>query len=336
MKRLIIFLFLLLLFFLLLLLISPVAAAEKISVSATGFAYQNERDTLSIAQDEAQKQALRNAVEQIGVRVSSYSTVVNQMLQEDELEISAAAVLAVKDKKFKPVIEGNRIKVICTMVVIVDTKDLEGWEPPDLEKRRQAERERDAAKQEVEDIKRSSIMRGIGSAGGAAAEIVTKTLYKTKALLHAGRTQEADEVLSSVIAGGISHAELYYQRGWIAISLRSYRAAVEDFSMAFELSGDVRCLKGKGDALYLCGDYALAVQNYNRVLRRYPQDPATIANRGAAFWSLGNGHLALRDYDEASRLGLEKAQRIRYTLHGQYEPGTLRIRPIARKTLPLC
>lgn len=331
-----ILLFFLLLFFLLLLLISPVAAAEKISVDATGFAYQNERDTLSIAQDEAQKQALRNAVEQIGVRVSSYSTVVNQMLQEDELEISAAAVLAVRDKKFKPVIEGNRIKVICTMTVIVDTKDLEGWAPPDLEKRRQAERERDVAKQEVEDIKRSSILRGIGSAGGAAAEIVTQTLHKTEILLRTGKAKEADEVLSSVIAGGISHAELYYQRGWIAISLRSYRAAVEDFSMAFELSGDVRCLKGKGDALYLCGDYALAVQNYNRVLQRYPQDPATIANRGAAFWSLGNGHLALRDYDEASRLGLEKAQRIRYTLHGQYELKTLKIRPIARKTLPLC
>lgn len=328
--------FLMIIIFLIILLVPSICLSEKITVEAEGYHYVENGETLEVAQDNALKESLRWAVEQVGVRLSSYTEVVNQMVISDEVEVLASALVQVREKKFEPVIEGNRIKIIARIVAVIDTSDLDKWSPPDIERRKQLEKDNGELKEEIDRMKQESLIRSIGTAGGSTAMVVVKVLEKVQPLMNNGDYQVADQVLSDAIKGGVEHAELYYQRGWCDIAFRQYSAAILDFERAFKLSNEPRYLKARGDAYYKLGKYDLALQDYNRVLAKNPEDSTTIANLGAVYWSIGNAQEAVKNYDKAFSLGLEMAGRIRYTLEGQYEKGTMIIKKTARKTLPLC
>lgn len=321
---------------LIILLSSNVCSSEKVTVTVTGFHFVEEGETLEQAQDKAYNDALRRAVEQVGMRISSYSVVINSMIEHDEIETAASAIVQVSNKSFKPIVEEQRIKIAAVITAVVDTKDLDNYEPPDIEHRKRLEKRNDELTAEISRMRKESLIRSIGSAGGSVADITVKVLEKVEPLLRQGQFTVADDILSDAIKGGVRHAELYYQRGWCNMAKRQFAAAKEDFNEAVKISADSKYIKARGDAWFKMGRYDFAMQDYNRVISTNPGDSSSWANRGACYWALGNSKQAVKNYDTAVSLGNDTAARIRQALNGQYDRTSFEIKKTARKILPLC
>lgn len=321
---------------LIILLISNVCSSEKVTVTATGFHLVEEGETLEQAQEKAYNNALRYAIEQVGIRIASYSIVINNMIKHDEIETAASAIVQIITKSYEPVIQEKRIKIIAKVTAVVDTTDLDNYEPPDIEHRKRLEKRNDELTAEISRIRKESLIRSIGNSGGSTADITVKVLEKVEPLLRQGQFDAADDILSDAIKGGVRHAELYYQRGWCNMAKRQFAAAKEDFNEAVKISADSKYIKARGDAWFKMGKYDFAMQDYNRVISTNPGDSSSWANRGACYWALDNSKQAVKNYDMAMSLGNETAARIRQTLNGQYDRVSFEIKKTARKILPLC
>lgn len=311
-------------------------SSEKVTVTAAGQYLISKNEKISEGEQLALKEALRSAIEKVAVRVTSYTKTVNSILEEDIIEMFASSVVKITDKQVRPVVEGDNVVIKVTITAVVDTKDIENWTPPDIEKQRKLESDNRELKEQISRDKRERLMSATGKQSGRSDELAAISINRIQPLIREQRYIEADKILTNTIKGGVEHPELYYQRGWLAMVTRQYGAAAADFDRAFKLSSDSRHLKARGDALFSLGKYDQAMQDYSRVISTNPDDAASWANRGACYWALGNAKQAVNNYDRASELGLEIAARIRYTLRGQYEVPSYKVKPTARKVLPLC
>ncbi len=60
-----------------------------------------------------------------------------------------------------------------------------------------------------------------------------------------------------------------------------------------------------GEAAYMSGNYARAVEHFTRAIKEGADDPATYGNRASAYSYLGKLDEALKDYDTALKLAIE-------------------------------
>ena len=103
---------------------TPVFAAEKI-ISATGMYIAGASESLNDAKQNALQDAMRQAAEQAGVFVNSYSKTHNMELTEDEVTIVATKIIHVTNKKFHvELLSDSEIKVISYIDVVVDTNNI--------------------------------------------------------------------------------------------------------------------------------------------------------------------------------------------------------------------
>jgi tetratricopeptide (TPR) repeat protein len=86
----------------------------------------------------------------------------------------------------------------------------------------------------------------------------------------------------------------------------------------------VSAFYNRGVAYKHKGQYALAIQDYNQVIRLKPDDEDAFNARGNAYYDRGQHDLAMRDYDEAIRLNpndenVFNSRGIAYYSLGQYD-----------------
>ena len=113
------------LIFLFLLMASNFVSAEKVPISATGMYVAGAEESLNSAKKHALEDAMRIAIEQAGVMVSSYSKTKNMILTEDEVSIVASKIIKVKDKRFEvDMISDSEIKVTVHINADVDTDNI--------------------------------------------------------------------------------------------------------------------------------------------------------------------------------------------------------------------
>lgn len=118
------------------------ASAEKFLIEADGYHTVSRKETIEFAEDAAVDNALKWAVEQIGVRISAYSEVVNKVLVEDTVQRFASSVIQIKEKTLTPRIMNDDYRIYAHVVCVVDTADLDKWEPPDVERQRRLEEDK--------------------------------------------------------------------------------------------------------------------------------------------------------------------------------------------------
>lgn len=330
----------------LLLMLSPTVSAEKFTVEAEGYHVLSRNESLDVAEESALKDALRTAVEMVGVRVSSYTEVVNHVVVRDEIEKFASAVIQIQEKSFEPKTENGMIRMNARVVAVVDTSDLEKWEPPDIAMRKQLEldkerlrRENQELNREVSRLKVKDAKLTTGSMGRVSEndKAVQEVLRKAAPLVNVKDHRKAHKLLiKAKYEDGIDSPEITYLIGMCAYHDRKYASAVLTFDEAYKANPLPRYLKAKADALYMDKKYDLAFIAYNNVLKVEPNYGAALANRGATRWTLGDAQGAIRDYDEAIRVGgAPKAAQIRAMLEGLYEKGTYHKKENVREVLPL-
>jgi len=111
-------------FTLLLLMSTPVFAAEK-NINAKGLYIAGASESLNDAKQNALEDAMRQAAEQAGVLVSSFSKTHNMQLTDDEVTVLATKIIQIKDKKFEvELLSDSEIKVIAYIDAVVNTDSI--------------------------------------------------------------------------------------------------------------------------------------------------------------------------------------------------------------------
>lgn len=106
------------------LLTAPALAAEKL-ISATGMYIAGASESLNDAKQNALQDAMRQAAEQAGVLVNSYSKTHNMQLTDDEVTVVATKIIKVIDKKFDvELLSDSEIKVTAYVDVVVNTESM--------------------------------------------------------------------------------------------------------------------------------------------------------------------------------------------------------------------
>ena len=126
------------------------ASAEEFTIEADGYHTVSRKETILEAEEAAVNDVLRWAVEQIGVRISAYSEVVNKVLKEDTVQRFASSVVKIKEKTLTPKVMNDDYRIYAHVVCVVNTDDLDRWEPPDIERQRRLEEDKKRLKSENE------------------------------------------------------------------------------------------------------------------------------------------------------------------------------------------
>ena len=104
---------------------APADAAIQ-TIHATGVCQMGENDTIAGAKDAARNQALRNAAEQAGVYIRSYTATKNMQVTDDQIHVLAAQILKVEDCQFNKTFSNGTLIVEANVVVTVDDSSFEG------------------------------------------------------------------------------------------------------------------------------------------------------------------------------------------------------------------
>lgn len=97
----------------------------------------SEFETLEIAKQRARQKAARNAQEQAGVYIESYTKTRNAQVSEDEIIIIAAGILNIIDAQYKltPLEDGKSILIRAIVEVTIDSEDITKWLEKDIRER---------------------------------------------------------------------------------------------------------------------------------------------------------------------------------------------------------
>lgn len=114
------------LFLSILLFPSSITYAEFVTVEAEGtyLVGDGPNENINLAKELARRDALRNASDQAGVYVQSYTTTRNNVLTQDEVTIVSASILQILSQECVPTVEGNNIRFIYRIKANVDVSHL--------------------------------------------------------------------------------------------------------------------------------------------------------------------------------------------------------------------
>lgn len=101
--------------------------AELKIFTASGNAIVEKDETLDDAKDKAFNRAVRNASEQAGIYVESYTKVRNSVVQEDEITVISSNVIKVNNVEYQPVLynKNGQREIIATITATVDTNEID-------------------------------------------------------------------------------------------------------------------------------------------------------------------------------------------------------------------
>lgn len=105
---------------------ATVICAQEYTIEATGIYMMGDGpdENVNTAKERARTEALRQASEQAGVYVESYSKSQNLSLLCDEIDVVSAQVCKVKRTTIEPQIVNNHIQWKCSITAVVDTSNI--------------------------------------------------------------------------------------------------------------------------------------------------------------------------------------------------------------------
>ena len=114
------------LIFLTMFFFASIAYAEIKNYTGTGEYIMSEYETLDVAKQRAKQKAERNAQEQAGVFVSSYTKIKNFQVQEDEIIAITSGILKILDVQeiLTPQSDGKSILIRVTIKAAIDSDEI--------------------------------------------------------------------------------------------------------------------------------------------------------------------------------------------------------------------
>lgn len=107
--------------------------AEEFIINAEGYHTVSRNETIEEARQIAIKDAIRWGIEQIGIRVKSYTEVIDKVLVEDKVERFLSEVVETKDERTTLKVNGDNIEIIANVTCIINREKLDAWNPEEDE-----------------------------------------------------------------------------------------------------------------------------------------------------------------------------------------------------------
>jgi hypothetical protein len=258
---------------LMLVLFASSASAEEFVIEADGYHTVSRKETIMEAEDAAVNDALRWAVEQVGVRISAYSEVVNKVLKEDTVQRFASSVVKIREKTITPRVMNDDYRIYAHVVCTVNTDDLDKWEPPDVERQRRLENDLRAERERNEKLNNDlKTYKDFAEELGGTKWINREEGPKFRKIMANYRSKKdyrgMKDYCLNVISEGISgEVSVWIALGEAEIKLGEYDTAKESYEKALALckgKNDGTIWEHIGDVYAIKGDYESASQAYSK------------------------------------------------------------------------
>jgi tetratricopeptide (TPR) repeat protein len=280
--------------------------AETKEIVSEGTYVMGDGETPLVAESRAVEQAKRNAVEQAGTYVKSYSQVKHFQIEKDEIEVLASGLLEISILDKKRTMEANAIKFWVKIRAVVT--------PDKIDMTMERIRENGLA-QEFAEIKaayeksQAELAKLKGQLAATKAdrqqqEIIARITVQEKdfqsRLLYAdamrdfsaGRLNEAIEKLMRSISYNPAFAEAYLLRGFVHMKQGKHDKAIPDLDRVIALKPDiVRAYAGRGICYSIKNRHKAAITDLTKALQLNPGFPQELE-------SVIHGHLGRSLFEE--------------------------------------
>ena len=264
----------------------PVANAEI--YTGEGEYAMSKYETPAVAEERAKNIATRNAQEQAGIYIESYSHMKNFDLLEDEIITIASSVLKFVEK---PVIkktfmeDGDTIKIFVTVKVEIDDNEIENYLNRSIDSRTQVN-------SQLEELRKANAEQ-------------EKQIAELKEKLLNTQTPPNEEKITEMFVKEDKNflANQKVEEGWKLYLNKKYREAAEIFNAAAELNPEnFQAYLGRGTALSEIGQSQQALEDLNKAAELNPNFAVTYLNRGAVYADVRKYEKAIEDYNKAIEL----------------------------------
>ena len=303
-------------------LLTAVAHAEVKVYDGEGTYVMSEGENLGVAKERAKADAMRNACEQAGVYVKSYSRSINNELDEDVIEtMTANIVKLVEEPHFFPLeevdnLEGVLIRV--TVKVQIDDADIKRWlNKPEAEKSTlvaQMEALRKANADQERQI--AELKRQLADAKSAEtkAQLTQKFEAEDKVFLSNQKLDEgwklwyqkdfksAVKLFDEAIQLNPNNARAWYGRGTAYGDLKQHEQAIQDLNKALEFKQHEFMYNNRGLAYNNLKQYERAIADFDKAIQLNPNFATAYYNRGLAYLKQQQYEQAIQDYNRAIQL----------------------------------
>ena len=225
------------------LLFMPISHAEIKTYTGVGEYMIGERDTLEIAKQGAKEKAMRNALEQAGVLVTSHSRTEDLELVEDVITSRTGAVLQVREVVY----ERSDLIIKATVKVDIDSEDLnrrlqnsEGNSPKNIPP--------PPVNQENERLYQSN-----------------RKVEEANNLMSAGSFDNVLNLLNEAINLDSNNTAVYEKFGWFYKTKNDYENAIQNYDKAIKLDpNNAVAYFGRGECYQALGDKEKVRENFSQ------------------------------------------------------------------------
>ena len=300
----------------------PIVHAAVETYVGTGEYIMGDFETPDTAKQRARARAERNAREQAGVYVQSYSRMVNFKLLEDEIVTMSSGVIRVLDVQYsmEPIADGKTILCKATLKADIDTSEIDDWIKRDPQERaeliaqnRELKRLNDEQERQINSLKeqlagasnqndRDRIVNEIGTADQA---------FLSNRKLEEGDRLFADKNYSGAIAAydealtlNPNSAAAYDRRGNARVGMKDFDRAMADFDAALKIDPNFALAYNDRGAAYLKHDEpSKAIEDLSKAIKLAPSLSTAYSTRASSYLVLGEVDNMIADYSRA--IGLE-------------------------------
>ena len=276
----------------------PIGHAEIKTYTGVGEYIMSDFETPEIAKQRAKQYAERNAQEQAGVYVNSYTKVENMQVTEDEIITMTNGILSVTDVKYEivPMTEYAGIVYRATIKANIDTDKVDDWIAKGASERSELVAKNQALQKAIDDQEKqiADLKKQLENVKTAKDEEKIKTQFEEadKVFLSNQKVQEGNEYYifdndlalacyNEAIELNPNNGSAYFNRASVYISFQQYSDAVNDLTKAMSLHVDSAILYNNlGHALTELGQYDRAEKYLNKAVELNPEYSEAYNNLG--------------------------------------------------------
>lgn len=273
-----------------LLLPANFSSAEIMNYDGVGEYIMSDFETPDVAKQRAKLYAERNAQEQAGIYIKSYSRMENLKLVEDEIIAMTSGILKIVNVDYEIVpIEHGGIMYRAKILASIDTDKVNEWinqgvgERESLvEKNRELQRQLDEQEKLIAELK----LKAENSKNPSADEKLKQEFA------------DADKAFLSNIKLEEGNRLVLLNVDW------SYELALKDWTEAIELNPqNALAYEARGYYyLYYTKDYSASLNDFNQAINLRPSIADNYFYRGTCYLNLSEIELAKKDFEQAINL----------------------------------
>ncbi len=301
--------------------------AEVKPFTGVGKYIMSDFDSQSIAKERARVRAEKNAKDQAGVYLTSFSRAVNFKLTQQEIfAITNNITNVIGDIDYSQEIfnvdNSNKSQVIewtAKLNANINTNGINDW----LERYKQSKdkiinQNENTRKAQDENNKRFHALKKEYDSATSSQEkdrikkeieqvdiefLAIQKLEEGNRFYYNGEYDRAIAAYNEAIELNPNDYDAYNSRACAYDEQGEYDKAIQNYNRAIELNpNDADIYNNRGVAYYNISDIHRAFLDYNQAIKLNPNDPKVYVNRGVAYRKTGDYDKAIADYNQAIKL----------------------------------